>query len=295
MRERRLVFGEVADLYDRHRPAYPEQLIDDLVGLAGLDGSQPVLEVGAGTGKATLMFAARGIPVLAVEPNVEMAAIWRRNCAAHADLEIEHGDFEHWDPEGRRFPLVFSAQAWHWVHPATGYAKATQALLSPGILAAFWNRVAWDSVGLRDALLAAYREVAPDLPADGGLHPANLCPDADADWDGEIAAVEALADSEIRSYEWRLDYSAGDYVGLLATSSEVRLLDEDRRGPLFAAVAEVIDAHGGALTLPMRTRLCLAAKRTPPERGFLRAPVMGDPGLEPGTSSLSEKRSNRLS
>src|SRR5690349_1659884 len=61
MRERRLVFGEAADLYDRHRPAYPEQLIDELVGVAGLDGRRAVLEVGAGTGKATLMFAARGI------------------------------------------------------------------------------------------------------------------------------------------------------------------------------------------------------------------------------------------
>jgi hypothetical protein len=30
MRERRLVFGEVAELYDRHRPTYPPALIDDL-------------------------------------------------------------------------------------------------------------------------------------------------------------------------------------------------------------------------------------------------------------------------
>ena len=35
-----------------------------------------------------------------------------------------------------------------------------------------------------------------------------------------------------------------------------------------------------------------AQKKTPPERGLCS---MGDPGLEPGTSSLSEKRSNRLS
>jgi SAM-dependent methyltransferase len=259
MRERRLVFGEAADLYDRHRPAYPEQLIDELVGVAGLDGRRAVLEVGAGTGKATLMFAARGIPVVAVEPDAEMAAIWRRNCAAHADLEIEHGDFEDWDPAGRRFPLVFSAQAWHWVDPATGYAKAAEVLSSPGTLAAFWNRVAWYRVAVRDALLAAYREVAPDLPV-GGLHPANLDPDADADWDREVAAVEKLADSEIRFYEWALDYRAKDYVGLLATNSEILLLDEERREPLFAAVAEVIDAHGGVLTLPMRTRLCLARR-----------------------------------
>jgi hypothetical protein len=69
VRERRLVFGEVADMYDRHRPSYPPALLDDLIALAALDVSEPALEVGAGTGKATMMLAARGIPIVAVEPN----------------------------------------------------------------------------------------------------------------------------------------------------------------------------------------------------------------------------------
>jgi SAM-dependent methyltransferase len=263
MRVQRLAFSEAADLYDRHRPAYPDRLIDDLVALAGLDGSQAVLEVGAGTGKATSMFAARGIPVLAVEPSAEMATVWRRNCSAYTDVELEQSDFEDWDPRGRRFPLLFSAQAWHWVQPATRYAKANQTLSSRGILAAFWNRVAWDRSALRDALLVAYRQAAPGLPADGPMHPANLCPDSEANWDGEIAAVEGLADSEVRYYEWSLDYSADDYIGLLTTTSEIRLLDEERRTSLLAAVTTVIDAHGGALTLPMRTRLCLARRTSP--------------------------------
>jgi hypothetical protein len=49
-RERQGVFGEVADDYDRIRPGYPGQLVDDVPAAAG---PGPVLEVGAGTGKAT--------------------------------------------------------------------------------------------------------------------------------------------------------------------------------------------------------------------------------------------------
>ena len=260
MRERRLVFGEVADLYDRHRPAYPQSLIDDLIAVAGLDGSQAVLEVGAGTGKATVMFAARGIPVVAVEPSAQMAAIARRNCTPYTGVEVEQSDFEHWDPNGRRFPLLFSAQAWHWVQPAAGYAKARRALCPQGLVAVFWNRVAWDKLDLREALLVAYRQAAPELSVDGPMHPANLCPDGAADWHAEIAAAVGLAAAEIRHYEWDQDYSAGDYVGLLATTSEIRLLDEARRTQLFAAVTAVIKAHGEPLTLPMRTRLCLARR-----------------------------------
>jgi SAM-dependent methyltransferase len=260
VRERRLVFGEVADLYDRHRPAYPESLIDDLVALAGLDGSQPALEVGAGTGKATRMFAARGIPVVAVEPSGEMAAVARRNLSGFDDVRIESGDFEDWDPRGRRFPLLFSAQAWHWVAPAPGYAKASQVLLPQGVLAPFWNRAAWDRSGLRGAMLDAYLGAAPDLSADSPLHPANVDPDAEEDWQGEIAAADGLADPEVRHYEWELEYTAGEYVGLLATTSEIRLLDESQRESLLSAVRAVIDADGGSLALPMRTRLCLARR-----------------------------------
>jgi SAM-dependent methyltransferase len=260
MRERRLVFGEVADLYDRHRPAYPGRLVDDLIALAGLDGSRPVLEVGAGTGKATVMFAARGVPVVAVEPSADMALVARRNCRTYAGVQLEQGDFEQWDPRGRRFPLLFSAQAWHWVRPDAGYAKACQALSKQGVLAAFWNRVAWDRSDLREALLVAYQQEAPELETDGAMHPGNLCPDGNADWEAEIAATEDLAQAEIRHYEWEQDYSAREFVGLLGTTSDIRLLDRARRSVLFEAVTSAIKAHGEPLVLPMRTRLCLARR-----------------------------------
>lgn len=254
------MFGEVADLYDRYRPAYPVPLVDDLVAHARLDGSQSVLEVGAGTGKATLMFAARGIPVVAVEPSREMASLAHRNCRAFIGVEIEQADFEQWDPRARRFPLLFSAQAWHWVDPALRYSKAREVLVEDGLLAAFWNRPAWDRCELRTALLGVYEETVPELAPDGPMHPANLRPDGMEDWEGEIAAVDGLGCAEVRYYEWEQAYSVDDFVGLLATISDVRLLAAARRRSLFAAVGAVIDAAGGSITLAMRTRLCVARR-----------------------------------
>ena len=77
-REQRFVFGEVADLYDRARPGYPEQLVEDVLRFRGLPAPR-VLEVGAGTGKATVVFAARGLEIVALEPTPEMAAVAARN------------------------------------------------------------------------------------------------------------------------------------------------------------------------------------------------------------------------
>src|SRR5215831_14247247 len=113
-REPRLVFGRVAERYDRVRPSYPSALVDDVIALAA--GGRG-LEVGAGTGKATLMFARRGIAVDAVEPSAEMASIARRRCADFPDVTISEVDFEDWDGDRHAYALVFSAQAWHWVAP----------------------------------------------------------------------------------------------------------------------------------------------------------------------------------
>jgi SAM-dependent methyltransferase len=260
MRERRLVFGEVAELYDRHRPTYPAELIDDLVALAGLDASRPVLEVGAGTGKATVLFAQRGIPVLAIEPSPEMAAIAGRAAAGRAgSVEIELGDFEAWDPRGRRFPLVFAGQAWHWVKSEVGLPKARDVLLPGGVLAPFWNRVAWGRAGVREALLEVYARF-PELSRDGPMHPANLLADVSDDWEAEIAGVDGLGAAEIRFYEWQLTYSAPEYAGLLGTASEVRLLEQERRDAFLAAVTGAIEAQSEAVSIPMRTRLCLARR-----------------------------------
>ena len=257
---RRLVFGDAPELYHRYRPTYPEALIDDLVALAGLDGSRPVLEVGAGTGKATALFAARGIPVLAVEPSAGMSAVLRSTVAAGGVAGVENAEFEGWDPAGRRFPLVYSAQAWHWVRPEVGYAKATSVLEPGGWLAVFWNRVDWASCELRDQLLVAYEAAAPEMERDGGLHPSCSLGGPEEDWASELAHAAGLGDAEVRTYEWSSDYTARDYLGFLGTASRVQLMEPGQREALFAAVAAAIEAAGGRLTLPLSTLLCLARR-----------------------------------
>ena len=58
-------FDEVAELYDRVRPGYPDDLLDELAAV--LPRSPVVVEVGPGTGQATKGLVARGASVTAVE------------------------------------------------------------------------------------------------------------------------------------------------------------------------------------------------------------------------------------
>jgi SAM-dependent methyltransferase len=255
---RRLVFGEVAELYDRHRPTYPPALVDDLIADARLGNGDRVVEVGAGTGKATAMFAARGVRVLAIEPSPPMAAIARRNSAGDPNVEIVETGFEHWDPRSERFPLLYSAQAWHWIDPARKYGLARRALIPGGLVAVFWNRAAWGASDLRSALIADYERLVPDMPTDGPMHPANPSNgEDDEDWT-ELTTAREFTDPVKRAYRWSHRYTAAEFTGLIATMSETRLLPADARRRLLEAVGETIVAHGGTLTMPMVTQVHLA-------------------------------------
>ncbi|MFC7763333.1 methyltransferase domain-containing protein [Catellatospora bangladeshensis] len=81
-----LMFGEIAEEFDRIRPGYPEGLVDDVLAYTGI-GVQ-ALEVGAGTGKATTAFAARGLQITAVEPDPKMAALLTERLAGQPSVRV---------------------------------------------------------------------------------------------------------------------------------------------------------------------------------------------------------------
>ncbi|HET7659881.1 MAG TPA: hypothetical protein VFK66_05775 [Oryzihumus sp.] len=72
MMKRARSFEHGADDYERLRPDFPTQLFDDIRTAAGarLDGR--VLEVGAGTGRATLPLVRGGAMVEVVEPSKDL-------------------------------------------------------------------------------------------------------------------------------------------------------------------------------------------------------------------------------
>src|SRR5690348_12997875 len=110
---RALSFGVRAGAYERFRPGYPPGLLDLVTAYAG----QPVrtaLEIGAGTGKATRLFAQPGVTVTATEPDGAMLAELRRHVPA--TVRTVQGAFEDLQP-GERYGLVYAAAALHWTSP----------------------------------------------------------------------------------------------------------------------------------------------------------------------------------
>jgi SAM-dependent methyltransferase len=253
MREQRLVFGEDAELYDRARPSYPAALVDTVIGLVGEQAR--ALDVGCGTGKATRLLAERGLSGVAVEPDRSMAAVAERLLAPFERWKVEISDFETWDPGPTEadFDLVCCAQAWHWLDPRQRLPKARDLLRSGGWLALWWNRPAEDNSDIGSALDDVYQRLAPELPARG--IGSRGSPEIDT-VDPGLGFDRAL----VRAFEWSGQYTDEQWVDLLRTQSDHRLMSGDRQGPLLDAIRTVIQDNGGLYRHPYTTWLWTTQK-----------------------------------
>jgi len=210
---RGLLFGSVAECYERYRLDYPNELVDIVLRYAG----RPVrtaLEVGAGTGKATRLFASRGIEVTALEPDADMAHV-----STFEEFRIES-----------RFDLVYAAAAWHWTSPVTRWARAVELLVPGGVLVLFGR-----PAELKDPdLFAAVEEIEKrvllgDDPVE--VHPWSI---------EEMAAADGLADVEQRDLPYVATTTAEEFVGRLATVSAYLKLSPDQRAGALRQVRAIL-------------------------------------------------------
>ncbi len=248
------VFGEVADEYDRIRPGYPEELVDEVLAYARLAPDGWALEVGAGTGRATLAFARRGVPIDAVEPDEAMVSVLAHRVPG---VNVMVCAFEDFVPS-RPYGLLFSGQAWHWTDPATRWQHAAAALAPGGALALFWNHDRPAGAAM-DVLRGVLSEHAPHLVEDNDpIDEEQLV----ADWPHtELVPLPEFGELSQRLYTWSRVLSTQDYVSLLSTHSGYRVLDEAARTELFRELSDRLDAE---VELQMTSALFLARRLDDP-------------------------------
>jgi SAM-dependent methyltransferase len=224
---RGLLFGSVADSYERYRLDYSDNLVDTVLAYAGRP-VQSALEVGAGTGKATRAFASRGIEVIALEPDADMARVLKK---ATRGLPVRPvvATLEQFRSE-TRFDLMFAAAAWHWTNAASRWTQAVE-LLAPGGVLALFGRPA----ELKDpCLFAAVEEVEKRVLSAGDR--AEI-----PSWSiEELAAADGFADVEQRDLPSVATTTAAAFVGRLATVSAYLMLGPRERAEALRQVRAVL-------------------------------------------------------
>jgi SAM-dependent methyltransferase len=234
MTRRALSFGPVASAYERFRLGYPEELVDEVLTYAGRP-IRTALEIGAGTGKATRMFAARGIAITATDPDAAMLAELRKHVPATVDtVQSAFEDL----PLTPTYDLVFAAASLHWTKPANRWVRVAALLNHDGSLASFGGQICLADAAVEEAVRAATSQfgVDDDVPSPDGT-PRH----APMQWPGtELTQCQLFIDVRQSTIQRRTTMPARDYLAHLSTISAYLQLSVSARAQVFERILGVL-------------------------------------------------------
>jgi SAM-dependent methyltransferase len=247
-REQALSFGQAADDYNRIRPGYPIEAVR--WALAGR--TEPVVDLGAGTGLLTRVLRQLGVTPVPVEPDPKMRAALD---AATPGVTALAGSAEQLPLPDSSANAILCGQAYHWFDPETAHPEIARVLRPGGVFAPIWNvrdeSVSWVAELTRTALVrhgdgrSAY--VMHDL---GPLF-------------GPVERAE---------FPHATTHTAESLVALVRSRSYYLTADERRRAEMDEAVRAVADGIGlETFELPYVTVVYRAFRRSPATSHTLRS------------------------
>lgn len=234
-------FNEAAAFYDLYRPSYPSALIDRVAADAALTADSAILEIGAGSGKASELFLDRGYELLCIEPGPQLAELGRQK---HKEKRVRFvtSRFEHWEGPEKEFDLIFSAQAFHWIPQPEGYEKCGYLLKPGGRLALFWN-----------FYLQGESRIEQEI--------AEVCAEYEVFWFNKPDEIERRVERTIAElsgrgrfkvpdvyrYPWSSEDDAEGFINFLRTSNGFIGLPQADKTELAARLQQLISRNGGTL------------------------------------------------
>ena len=135
----RLKFNEDVRNYDNYRPTYPKELFSDIINYSNISRDSKALEIGIGTGQATLPILQLGCKVTAIDIGVNLTKYVADKYRGYRNFEVINADFIEHQFEAETFNLVYCATAFHWLPLEEGYRKVRNILKDNGVIALFWN------------------------------------------------------------------------------------------------------------------------------------------------------------
>ncbi len=229
------LFDEAAVAYDRYRGGYAPGLFDTLAALVPTDGT--VVEIGAGTGIATVPLAQTAGRLVALEPASAMREIAAAKLVSYPGVALVGTTFEDWEAPPGSVDMIVALDAWHWVDQESGPARAARLLRPGGHLAVAWH---------------VRRDLRPHAFATGLQQICERASPTAAEWlrraadDGAmflpaIGATRAFVPIVRHEFPQPVTLTADEFAGELGTFSWVLDLPAMRRARLLDEVRELVE------------------------------------------------------
>lgn len=250
----RTTFNKDEYNYDKARPDYPSELFEEIFKYSNLPTNSNVLEIGIGTGHATLPFIQKGCNLTAVELGDRLAEYCKQKFSAYENFNIINADFLKADLPENHFDMIFSATAFHWIPKDSGYAKVKSLLKPNGVISLFWNHPfvsnTEDETNL--ASMTVYKKYRPNdktpIQFDESKCQVIL---------NELAHY-GFRDIQSKIYRRTRTLTSEEYINLIKTYSDHNALPEQLRLAFEQDMKQAIDEVGGKINIYNTIDLYLA-------------------------------------
>lgn len=241
----RTTFNEDEYNYDKARPDYPDELFEDIFRYIDLSENSNALEIGIGTGQATLPFLNKGCNVTAVEFGDRLAKYCQQKFSEFSNFNIINSDFTTANLPENSFDLIYSATAFHWIPKDRGYAKIKSLLKHGGVVALFWNHpfVSNTSDETNLASMSVYKKYRPDdeTPAEFDL----------SDCQKQISELKqyGFKNIKLKVYKRTRKLTSEEYISLIKTYSNHNALPEKVQKAFERDMKQAINNTGRIISI----------------------------------------------
>lgn len=254
-------FDTEASKYDKMRPGYADELFQAIFEYVKIGEGSRVVEVGSGSGQATLPVLKTGCQLTAIEYGENFSKILMDKFGGYNGFKVITGKFEDAELEDDAYDLIFSATAFHWVPEEIGYPKVYSALKPGGAFARFANRPrnsqnAPELAAEIDALYDEYYNKAYDIKS--GTK--KWFTEEKAKEISLIPAKYGFTDITYKLFYRERVFTAEEYTQLLGTYSDHIAIEEKIRKEFFSKIEDAINRHGGKIIISDTMDLELARK-----------------------------------
>ena len=229
-------FGANAATYAEHRPDYPLEAIEWVIG-----DRVRVLDLGAGTGKLTAGLLDLGVDVTAVEPDPAMRAELMRRLP---DVPTMDGRAESIPLRDASVDAVVAGQAFHWFDNPEALGEITRVLRPGGVFGALWNADD-DSVPWVRTLLTMTASSVDDPSKRGERH---------------VPAHDLLGDAEEKQFRHQQVRTVDSMVESMRTYSHIAVAPEKEREEILAKAREYLSGLPDSRGVFVRPLICEAVR-----------------------------------
>ena len=230
-------FSSRVAYYVKHRPDYPDAVLDWLREAAGFTSDTVVADVGSGTGLLAELFLKNGCLVYGVEPNADMRAAGEEYLRRYPNFRSIDGAAEETTLAAGSVDLISVGQAFHWFDAEGARSEFARILRPDGWVMLAWNSPRTDATPFMRAY-KAMRDHVPVNPAHPRPPDAGTAPKPD-----RKSVLYGWAGFEKRSFENQQEFDWEGLRGRILSESGAPLPGDPRHPAMMAELEEAFRAH----------------------------------------------------